>query len=155
MPEVGYAAVTISRAELSGTTLRLEGDHASARVSIVVDGITRGQADDRGRFKLNVSGYTSATCRAAVNDGTGVVNVTLSGCRPAQASTPTAPPGTPTPTPPAIVPRLQSLGLSQTSVIGGATVTGFISLTTAAPPGGAAVVLGSTNPSIATLPGEA
>jgi hypothetical protein len=60
VPEVGYAAVTISRAELSGSTLCLESDRAVAGAGIVVDGITRGQADDRGRFKLSISGYPSA-----------------------------------------------------------------------------------------------
>ena len=75
------AAVTVSRAELSGTTLRLEGAATASR-DITVDGVIMGRSDSGGRFRIERSGYTApADCTVDVNDGSATPRVaTLSGC---------------------------------------------------------------------------
>ena len=47
---------------------------------------------------------------------------------------------------------LSSVSLYPTSVLGGVSSTGYVSLTTAAPAGGAVVALSSSNPAVATVP---
>ncbi|WP_163483861.1 hypothetical protein [Geodermatophilus sabuli] len=84
------AAVSVSRAEVSAGTLRLDGT-ATARRDIRVDGAVLGRSDSRGRFAIVRSGYTPpADCTVDVNDGSATPRVaTLTGC-----ST-TAPPSAP------------------------------------------------------------
>jgi hypothetical protein len=81
------AAVTVSRAELSGTSLRLEGT-ATANRDVTVDGVVMGRSDSGGKFRIDRAGYTApADCTIDVNDGSGTPRVaTLTGC------TVTAPP---------------------------------------------------------------
>jgi len=63
------AAVSISRAELSGTQLRIEGQ-ASPNRTITVDGVAMGTSDGSGRFRIESSGFTApADCTVDVNDG--------------------------------------------------------------------------------------
>jgi hypothetical protein len=76
---------------------------------------------------------------------------------PAPAPAPTPPPTPPPPTPeppppPPEPPRLSSLSLSETSVPGQGSPTGTVTLTTAAPTGGAVVRLESTNVDAARVP---
>jgi len=91
------AAVTVSRAELSGTTLRLEGT-ATANRDVTVDGVVMGRSDSGGRFRIDRAGYTRpADCTVDVNDGSATPRVaTLTGC----TVTPTPPPPPPPPPPP-------------------------------------------------------
>ena len=75
------AAVSISRAELSGTQLRIEGQ-ASPNRTITVDGVAMGTSDGEGRFRIDRSGFTApADCTVDVNDGSATVaTARLSGC---------------------------------------------------------------------------
>ena len=75
------AAVSISRAEISGTQLRIEGV-ATANRTITVDGVAMGTSDGSGRFKIERSGFTApADCTVDVNDGSASPTVArLSGC---------------------------------------------------------------------------
>jgi hypothetical protein len=75
------AAVSISRAELSGTQLRIEGQ-ANANRTITVDGVAMGTSDGSGRFRIERSGFTApADCTVDVNDGSATVaTARLSGC---------------------------------------------------------------------------
>ena len=67
---VAQAAVSISRAELNGTQLRIEGQ-ASPNRTITVDGVTMGTSDGAGKFRIERSGsrhlptapWTSTTAR--------------------------------------------------------------------------------------------
>src|SRR5215210_5627450 len=90
------AAVSISRAELSGTQLRIEGQ-ASANRTITVDGVAMGTSDGSGRFRIERSGFTApADCTVDVNDGSASPTVTrLSGCTISSTSPP--PPSNPPP----------------------------------------------------------
>src|SRR5688500_346658 len=85
------AAVTVSRAEVNSGQLRIEGQAAASR-SITVDGVAMGTSSSSGSFRIERSGYSSpADCTVDVNDGTGAVNVRLSGCTVTTAPTqPTA-----------------------------------------------------------------
>jgi hypothetical protein len=79
--ESAAAAVAVSRAELSGTTLRLEGTATASR-DISVDGVVMGRSDSGGRFRFDRTGYTApADCTVDVNDGSATPRTaTLSGC---------------------------------------------------------------------------
>ena len=66
---VAQAAVSISRAELNGTQLRIEGQ-ASPNHPITVDGVAMGTSDGAGKFRIDRSGFTApADCTVDVNDG--------------------------------------------------------------------------------------
>ena len=128
------AVVTISRAEVSGDRLRIEGSATASR-PITVDGVQMATSSSSGTFKIDRSGYTApADCTVDVNDGSAAaVNVRLSGC------TVTAP-------------ALSSLSLSPATVQGGSAASATVTLTAPAPAGGAVVSLTSSNTAAVTVP---
>src|SRR5215210_1192263 len=66
------AAVGVSRAEVSGDRLRIEGTATASR-PITVDGVQMATSSSSGTFKIDRSGYTSpADCTVDVNDGSSV-----------------------------------------------------------------------------------
>lgn len=138
---VGHAAVSVSRAEVNGGDLRVEGT-ATANSTITVDGVAMGESDGSGRFKVERAGFTAPVdCTVDVNDGSATtVTTTLSGCTVSQ--------------PPSSSPSLSTLTLSQTTVTGGTPVTGTVTLSSAAPSGGTVVSLSSNNTAAATVPPE-
>ena len=75
------AAVTITRAEVSGSRLRIEG-RAVANRTITVDGVAMGTSDGFGTFRIERDPFTRpADCTVDVDDGSGTPAVaTLSGC---------------------------------------------------------------------------
>ncbi len=75
------AAVTVSRAELRGSELRLEG-RALANRTITVDGAAMGTSDGAGGFRITRTGYRApADCTVDVDDGSTTPAVArLSGC---------------------------------------------------------------------------
>ena len=141
--ESAQAAVTVSRAEVSGTKLRIEGSAAAQR-PITVDGVTMATSSTSGSFKVDRSGYTRpADCTVDIGDGTGApLNVRLSGCTPT----------TPTTAPPPSSVTLQSVAVNSSSIQGGATVGGTVTLSGVAPVGGAVVSLSSSNTAAVTVP---
>src|SRR4029077_10054932 len=74
------ADVRVSRAELNGSQLRVEGT-AIANRSITVNGVSMTTSDAGGNFKLQRDGFARpADCRIAVNDGSATpATATLSG----------------------------------------------------------------------------
>jgi hypothetical protein len=84
------ADVRITRAELNGTQLRLEGT-AIANRTITVNGVAMGTSDANGNFKIQRDPFTPpADCIVQVNDGSAQATpATLAGCTPAT----TTPPG--------------------------------------------------------------
>src|SRR4051812_29057734 len=63
------ADVRVSRAELSGSQLRVEGT-AIANRSITVNDVAMGNSDGSGQFKLQRDGFAKPSdCRIRVNDG--------------------------------------------------------------------------------------
>lgn len=131
---IAQAAVTVSRAEVSGDRLRIEGSATASR-PITVDGIQMATSSSDGSFRIERSGFMSpADCTVDVNDGSAAaVNVRLSGC------TVTAP-------------ALSSVTVSPATVVGGATASATVTLTAPAPTGGAVVSLTSSNTAVVTVP---
>lgn len=137
---VAYAAVSVSRAEVSDGKLRIEGNAIASR-PITVDGVQMGTSSSSGSFRIERSGYSPpADCTVDVNDGSATpANVRLSGCT---VSTP----------PPAPTPALSSVSLNPSTVQGGTSTSATVTLTAPAPAGGAAVSLTSGNTAAATVP---
>jgi hypothetical protein len=143
LASAAQAAVSISRAELSGTQLRIEGQ-ASPNRTITVDGVAMGTSDGSGRFRIERSGFTApADCTVDVNDGSATVaTARLSGCTVRSTSPP----------PPSSSASLSSLTVSPTDVVGPDPATGTVTLGSAAPSGGFTVDLTSDNTAAATVP---
>jgi hypothetical protein len=139
---IAQAAVSISRAELSGTQLRIEGQ-ASANRTITVDGVAMGTSDAGGKFRIERSGFTApADCTVDVNDGSATAaTARLSGCTVSSS-----------PPPPSSSVSLSSLTVRPTDVVGGDPATGTVTLSSAAPSGGFVVDLTSDNTAAATVP---
>ncbi len=85
---MALAAVRVSRAELSGRQLRIEGT-AIANRTITVNGVAMGASDSAGNFKIQNSSFDHGTgCIVQVNDGSATSTfASLTGC-----STATPPP---------------------------------------------------------------
>jgi hypothetical protein len=152
------ADVRITRAELSGSKLRIEGTAASNR-SITVNGVAMGTSDGSGAFRIERDPFAKpADCRVAVNDGSATPALaTLSGCTvtsppPPPAPPPPAPPPPLPPPPPASSPTLTAVQVSPSDVVQGDPSTGTVVLSSAAPAGGFVVDLQSDAPTIATVP---
>jgi hypothetical protein len=141
-PAVGQATVSVSRAELSGTNLRIEGT-AIANRTITVDSVAMGTSDGSGSFRIEQDPFAApADCTVDVNDGSATpTTATLSGC---SASNP--------PPPSSTAPALSVLTISPDEVIQGNSSTGTVTLTAAAPSGGFVVDLSNDAPHIATVP---
>lgn len=138
--ETGYGAVTVSRSEMSGGSLRIEGTALPHR-AITVDGVAMGTSAGDGRFRVDRAGFvTPADCTVVVNDGSATpVTTRLSGCTVTTAPSPAEP-------------ALSSLALSGKRAVGGTVVTGTATLTSPAPAGGVVVTLSSDNTVAATVP---
>ena len=106
------AAVSVTRAELQGTSLRLEGSATASR-DITVDGVVMGRSGSDGRFRIERTGYTPpADCTVDVDDGAATPRVaTLSGC------TVTSPPPPPPSGPAAPGPLTPADGASVTTPV--------------------------------------
>jgi hypothetical protein len=138
---VALATVSISRAEVSGSKLRIEGRGIANR-TITVDGVAMTTSDGSGSFRIERDPFTRpADCTVDVNDGsTTPTSARLSGCT--ASSTP----------PPSTSPSLSALSVSPTTIVGPDPATGTVTLTSAAPSGGFAVSLSSNNTAAATVP---
>src|SRR5215208_11887 len=135
------ADVRVSRAELNGTKLRIEGTAAPGR-AITVDGVVMGTSDASGAFRIERDPFAKpADCVVDVNDGSAVpAAVTLSGC-----TVSTSPPA-------AASASLSALRVEPIDILAGSSATGTVTLTAAAPAGGIAVTLSSDNAVAATVP---
>lgn len=133
------AAVSVSRAEVSGTRLRMDG-RATASRPITVDGVRMATSSSSGSFRIDRTGYARpADCTVDVNDGSAApVNVRLSGCT--------------VTTPPPTASSMSSVTLSPAGLQGGGTASATVALTAPAPVGGALVALSSSNPAVVTVP---
>jgi Putative Ig domain len=93
------AAVTVTRAEVNGSRLRVEGNALPNR-TIMIDGVAMGTSDGGGTFRVERDPFTRpADCTVDVDDGSGTPAVaTLSGCT--VEPPPPPPPQPPAPPPP-------------------------------------------------------
>jgi hypothetical protein len=99
----GEAAVTVTRAEVNGSRLRVEGSALPNR-TITIDGVAMGTSDGGGTFRIERDPFTRpADCTVDVDDGSGTPAVTtLFGCtvQPPPPPPPEPPPPQPPPPPP-------------------------------------------------------
>jgi hypothetical protein len=138
--------VRVTRSELSGTRLRLEGTALPNR-TITVDGAALGTSDGTGSFRIERDPFAKpADCTVDVGDGATTTTVTLSGC------TVTAPAPPPPPPPAPASASLASLTVQPRDILAGETAAGTVTLTAAAPAGGFSVTLSSDNTAAATVP---
>jgi len=84
--------LTITRAELDRGRLRVEGENAGPGATVSVDGVSMGNADAEGRFRVEADGFDSASCQVTVSDGVSSVLVSLDGCDPTADPPPADPP---------------------------------------------------------------
>jgi hypothetical protein len=91
------AALTVTRAELNGGQLRVEGNGAAPSAAITIDGTAMGTADSGGRFRIERSGFSSSTCRITVSDGVSSTQATPLGLHSSAAATPATPGASATP----------------------------------------------------------
>src|SRR5215210_2247534 len=64
------AAITITRAELNSSQLRIEGRGALPNATVTVSpGSVRGTSDSTGAFRIQSTPYSSSTCQVTVSDG--------------------------------------------------------------------------------------
>ena len=140
LPMTAHAAVTVSRADLTGSRLRIEG-RAAANRTITVDGVAMGTSDGSGAFRIERDPFAApADCTVDVNDGSASPTpARLSGC------TVSSPPS-------ASSAALSALSVAPTDVVGGDPATGTVTLAAAAPAGGVVVDLSSDNTAAATVP---
>lgn len=92
------AAVSVSRAEVNGSALRIEGTAIASR-DISVDNVVMGRSDSSGKFRIERDPYTApADCTVDLRDGsTTVTTRTLTGCTVTQPPTSdSTPPSAPT-----------------------------------------------------------
>ena len=127
---VSWGAVFLNAAAPAGGTVvaLLSGNPA---VATVPASVTVPAGATSANFTLTTSAVTTQT----------TVTISSSGGRQAQLTV--------LPTPPA---TLSSLSISPASVTGGSASTGTAMLSAAAPPGGAAIALSTSNPALATVP---
>jgi hypothetical protein len=76
------ALALVNKAQLSGSTLLIEGQATAWTTPITVDGVVMTTSDAAGRYKISRSGYTPpADCTVDVSDGIGrPTTVHLNGC---------------------------------------------------------------------------
>jgi hypothetical protein len=131
------AAVSITRAELSGSKLRVEGQGATPHTGVTVNGDqASGTSDGSGNFRIEDSSFAApADCKIVVSDGTTSATATLSGCTVSSSS-----------------PSLSGLTINPDEVIQGDSATGTVTLSSAAPSGGFVVDLTNDAPDIASIP---
>lgn len=100
LAEPAFASATVTRAEVNGTQLRLQGTALPSR-DVTVDGVVLGRSDGSGAFRIERDPFTApADCTVDVNDGSATATVArLSGCT--VTSTPPTPGDTVAPTVPA------------------------------------------------------
>jgi len=129
--------VRVTRAELNGTQLRLEGT-ALANRTITVDGVAMATSDGQGNFRIQRDPFPApADCTVDVNDGSAApTSATLAGCTPSPPSSPS----------------LSTIRVDPRDVVGGDPSTGTATLTATAPAGGFVVSLSSDNTAAATVP---
>lgn len=81
------AAITLTRAELKGTQLRVQGSGALPNHTVVVTpGSVVGASDSTGAFRIETTPYSSPTCQITVSDDATSASASLSGCTPTTAS---------------------------------------------------------------------
>lgn len=90
------SALTVTKAELKGGQLVIEGANAAPGIFVTVESTTAAagkRSETSGRFKVAASGFTAPDCNVVVSDRqTPTATVRLSGCTPSITPVPATPP---------------------------------------------------------------
>jgi hypothetical protein len=90
------SALSVSKAQIKGGQLVLEGTQAAPGIFVTVESTTSAagaRSDTSGRFKVSASGFKAPDCNIVVSDRkTTTATVRLSGCTPSIAPVPATPP---------------------------------------------------------------
>jgi hypothetical protein len=90
------SALSVSRAQLSGGRLHLEGSGAAPGITVVVRSAASAasaRSDSKGDYRIDATNFRSDDCTVTVSDGrTPIATPTLSGCTPTPATPPAPPP---------------------------------------------------------------
>jgi Putative Ig domain len=90
------SALTVSKAQLKGGQLAVEGTNAAPGIFVTAESTTSAagkRSDTSGTFKIAATGFTAPDCKVVVSDReTPTATVTLSGCTPSIVPVPTTPP---------------------------------------------------------------
>lgn len=136
-PAAGTVTLTAA-APAGGAAVTLS---SAASAVTVPAAVTVAQGATTATFAVATSAVATATSATVSATYAGVTRATVI----------TVNPATPPPPPPPL-PTLSSCTLSRTSVFAGASVTGTVKLSAAAPVGGAVITLASTAPAVAAVP---
>jgi hypothetical protein len=131
---IARAAVSASRAELSGGQLRVEGVGAQPGSTVTVRSTAStaaATADSKGAFRVEASGFSAPDCSVTISDPVSSSAATLSGCSTSTSATP--------PPPPATTVAVSSVVVQPAKVVQGTTANGTVTLNTA--PNGSVTVL--------------
>ncbi len=135
-PATGTVALTAAAPSGGATVAR----SSAASAVTVPAAVTVAQGATTATFAVATSAVSTATAATLSATYAGVTRTAVITVNPA------------TPPPPPPLPALSSFTLSRTSVTAGASVTGTVKLSAAAPVGGAVVTLASTAPAVAAVP---
>ena len=133
-----FGTVTLASAQATDTIFQLTSSHPT--IAQVNNGVMVPAGATAGGFNVFTTQVTTTT----------VVTISVSGGGVTKSATLTVTPDAAPPPPPAVT--LSAFSVSPTSVVGGASATGTVTLASAAPTGGAVVSLSSNQPGAASVP---
>ena len=133
-----FGRVTIASAQSTDTIFQLTSSHPT--IAQVNNSVMVPAGVLAGGFNVFTTQVTTTT----------VVTISVTGGGVTKSATLTVTPDAAPPPPPAAT--LSAFSVSPTSVVGGASATGTVTLASAAPAGGTAVSLGSNQPGAASVP---
>ena len=151
-PTVAVSSVALSPSSVVGGsgsagTVTLTGPAPTGGVVVTLSSSNTGVAQLAASSVTVAAGSTSAAFSITTGTVTSATQVTISGTYPTGTTQ-----GAILTVTPAVA--VSSVALNPTSVLGGGSSTGTVTLTGAAPGGGAAVTLSSSNTAAATVPGS-
>jgi len=76
------SAISIKKAQMSGSTLSVEGANAVNNSAISVDGRIAGSADGKGQYRFSVAAYSSTSCIVQIGDGLSSASLAVASCSP-------------------------------------------------------------------------
>ena len=86
LPATSAAAITVSRGQLNGGLLILDGVNAAPGIFVMVSSSTSlagARSDGHGAYHVEAAGFRADNCQVVVTDRhTPIATVTLSGCTP-------------------------------------------------------------------------
>lgn len=67
--QAAHTGVFVTRAQVKNGHLRVKGQGARPNARIFINGVAQGIADDQGRFRIDVDGFSARSPRVTLSDG--------------------------------------------------------------------------------------